>query len=221
MGAGANYAPRYEGAASYRLRLVPLLDVSYNNGGFFIGVARGIGFNFSEIKSIQYGVRVFVGQERNQNADARLYGMGNIDYFPEASLFFSSRLGPLSFSSGVATGNYGTHADVGGSINFPIGKQNRFRLGTKINWGDAIYNQTYFGVTAAQAAASGNVLTAYNATEGKKDTSMTASWVHNFDKEWSGSTTLTYKRLEGSAQLSPLTQRISANSLSYMLAYRF
>lgn len=221
LGAGLSYAPRYEGAAYNRLRLVPLLDISYNKGGFFIGIARGIGFNFSDSKYIQYGVRALVGQARSQDEDPRLYGTGYIDYYPEASLFLSGRVGPLSFSSGVANSVYGTRADAGCSISIPLGKDDRIRLGAVVNWGDANYNQTYFGVTAAQAAASGNVLTPYNAGEGKKDTAWSASWRHSFDKEWFGSTSLTYKRLEGGAQFSPLTQRTSTLGLSYILGYRF
>ena len=221
LGAGASYAPRYDGAANNRLWLVPLVDVNYRNGGFFIGVARGIGFNFSEMKSIQYGARLLLGQARSQSADPRLNGMGDINYFPEAGLFFSSRLGPLSISSGAATGEHGTHADAGCSLNVALGKNDRFRLGATLNWGDTNYNQTYFGVTAAQAAASGNVLTIYNAAEGVKDSVLSAAWTHNFDKQWFSNTSLTHKRLQGSAELSPLTQRTVTNSLSYIVAYHF
>ena len=221
LGTGVSYAPRYEGAADNQLRLVPLLDVSYNKGGFFIGVARGIGFNFSEVKYFQYGVRVLLGQARSQEADARLYGMGNIDYYPEGSLFFSTRLGPVSLSTGVASSDHGTHADFGGNISIPLGEADRFRLGATINWGDSIYNQTYFGVTSTQAIASGNVLTPYNAAEGKKDTVVSASWSHNFDKSWFSNVGVNYKRLEGSTQLSPLTQRVSMVSTSMILGYHF
>lgn len=221
MGTGVVSAPRYEGAADNQLMLIPLLDLSYNKGGFFIGVARGIGFNFSEVKYFQYGVRVLLGKARSQDADARLYGMGNIDYYPEGSLFLSTNLGFLSLSSGIASSDYGTHADVGGNIAIPLGENNRFRLGATINWGDPIYNQTYFGVTTAQATASGNVLTPYNAAEGKKDTALSAAWIHSFSKSWFSTASVSYKRLEGSAQLSPLTQRTSMLSAGLMLAYRF
>jgi outer membrane scaffolding protein for murein synthesis (MipA/OmpV family) len=221
MGAGVSYAPRYEGAALNRLRLVPLLDVNYSNGGFFIGVARGIGFNFSESKVVQYGVRVLLGRERSQSEDPRLYGTGDINYYPEAGVFLSTRLGPLSLSSGAATSDYGTRADLGCGIGFPLGKDDRFRLNVTANWGDTNYNQTYFGVTATQAAASGNVLTPYNATEGVKDSVVSASWTHNYDKHWFANTSFSYKRLQGSAQLSPLTERPSMNSMSLMLGYHF
>ena len=221
IGTGVSYAPRYDGDAENQLRVVPLLDINYNKDKFFIGVTRGIGFNFSEVKYFQYGVRVLLGQARSQDADVRLYGMGNIDYYPEGSLFFSTHLGFISLSSSVASSDYGTHADIGSNIAIPLGEEDRFRLGATINWGDSVYNQTYFGVTAAQATASGNILTAYNAAEGKKDTSLSASWVHHFDKSWFCNLGVSYKRLEGSAQLSPLTQRTSMVGESLMLGYRF
>ncbi len=221
LGAGTSYAPRYEGAANNRLRLVPLIDVSYNNGGFFIGAMRGIGFNFSKVKYFQYGVRVQLGAARSQSDDPRLYGMGDIDYYAEPGIFMSTQLGPLSLSVGAANSAYGTRADAGLGLGIPLGKQDRFRLSARANWGDANYNQTFFGVTAAQSLASGGVLTPYTATEGKKDTVFSASWSHNFDPEWSISTSLSHKRLESSVQLSPIVERTSMNSMSLMLGYHF
>src|SRR5450756_1154254 len=58
LGGGASYAPRYEGAAGNRLRFMPLLEASYNNGKLFISPLRGIGYNFSDEKEVQYGVRL-------------------------------------------------------------------------------------------------------------------------------------------------------------------
>ena len=220
LGVGVVYAPRYEGSMYNRLRLAPILDISQKNGGGFIGV-RGIGYDFSEIESVHYGVRIVLGASRSPSEDARLNGMDFIDYYPEAGVFLNTRLGPLSLSSSVARGQYGTHAELGGAIGLPLGKNDRLRIGRTLNWGDTLYNQTYFGVTATQAIASANVLVAYNATEGLKSSVTSAAWIHNFNKNWSSTTSLSHKRLEGSAQFSPITQRTSSNSLSLMLGYRF
>ena len=76
-------------------------------------------------------------------------------------------------------------------------------------------------MTALQGAASGNVLTAYNASAGIKDYALTANWVHNYDKEWFSNAGLSYKWLTGSAQQSPLTQRSSMGSLDFLMGYRF
>ena len=55
LGGGVASVPRYEGAATNRLRFVPLIEVG--DGHFFAGTYRGIGYNFSEDKNIQYGRR--------------------------------------------------------------------------------------------------------------------------------------------------------------------
>jgi outer membrane protein len=221
LGGGASYAPRYEGAEAYRLRFMPLLDASYSNGKFFISLLRGIGYNFSDAKDVQYGVRLTPGHSRRQSADPHLNGMGDIGFTPEAGLFYNQRFAPWYISSGITTGSHGTHAELGGGIGFPLSAADRLRLGVNFNWGDARYNQTYFGVTPEQAAASGNVLTAYNAGAGIKDYAVTANWLHNYDKKWFSTAGISFKWLTGSAQQSPLTQRSSMASLNYLMGYRF
>lgn len=221
LGGGASYAPRYEGAAGNNLRFMPLMDASYNNGKLFINPLRGIGYNFSDEKDVQFGVRLMPSHSRKQSADPNLSGMGDIGYIPEAGLFFNQRFAPWYISSGISTGSHGTHAEIGGGIGIPLSTADRMRLGINLNWGDTRYNQTYFGVTAAQASASGNVLTAYNASAGIKDYALTVNWVHNYDKEWFSNAGLSYMWLTGPAQQSPLTKRSSMGSLNFLLGYRF
>jgi len=221
VGGGVSHAPRYEGAARDRLRFMPMLEASYNNGKIFLSPMRGIGYNFSEAKGLQYGVRLTIGRNRKQTVDPHLNGMGDIDFTPEIGIFFNQRFAPWFISSGITTSDHGTHVELGGGIGLPLSATDRLRLAINVNWGDRKYNQTYFGITAAQAAASGNVLTAYDAAAGNKDHAFTANWVHNFDQAWSSSAGLSYKWLAGSAAHSPLTQRSSAGSANLALGYRF
>ena len=221
MGGGLSYAPRYEGAASGQLRFMPLLDASYNDGKFFISPLRGIGVNFSEEKDVQYGTRLSLGRGRDQSADAHLNGMGNINYVPEAGVFYNQRFGAYYFSSGVSSGSNGSHAEIGSGIGFPLGAEDRLRLGVNINWADYKYTQTYFGVTTVQATASGNELTVYDASAGVTDYALTTNWTHNYNKKWFSNTGLSFKQITGSAQQSPLTQRSSNGSVNYLLGYRF
>lgn len=220
-GGGLSYAPRYEGSASNRLRFMPLLDASYNNGKLFISALRGVGYNFSATRNAQYGLRLAPGHGRKQNADPRLNGMGNIGYSIEAGVFLNLRFAPWYVSSGLTTGVHGTHAELGAGIGFPLSPRDRLRLGTNLNWGNTKYNQTYFGVTSIQAAASGNVLSAYDASAGIKDYAFTANWMHGFSKEWFSSANYSFKRLTGSTQYSPLVMRRSFNSFNFLLGYRF
>jgi len=221
LGGGVSYAPRYEGAANDRFRFVPLLDASYNNGKFFISPIRGVGYNFSDDKDVQYGVRLSIGRGRNQNVDPHLNGMGDIRYVPEAGLFYNQRFGAFYISSGISSGENGSHAEVGTGLGFHLGVDDRVRVGINLDWGDYKYSQTYFGVTSSQSAASGNELVAYDASAGVTDYALTSNWVHNFDRKWFSNTGLSFKQLTGSAQLSPLTQRSTSASINSILGYRF
>lgn len=219
VGGGLSYAPRYEGSASDRWRPMPLLEANY--GHWFISPLRGAGYDFSDNRDMQYGVRLSLGHARKQNADGRLNGMGNIGYSLESGLFFNVRFAPFYISSGISTGVHGTHAELGTGIGFPVSDADRLRFGVNMNWGDTKYNQTYFGVTQAQATASGNVLTPYDATAGVKDIALTGNWTHNYSKEWFSNAGLSFKRLTGSAQYSPLTMRREMTSVNFLLGYRF
>jgi outer membrane scaffolding protein for murein synthesis (MipA/OmpV family) len=221
VGGGISYAPRYEGAANDRLRFMPLLEASYSDGHFFASVLRGIGYNFSDSKNTQYGIRIAPGHRRKESADPHLYGMGSIGFTPEAGLFLNRRFGPWYVSSGISSGNHGTHAELGGGIGFPLSVADRLRFGVNLNWGNAEYSQTYFGVTSAQATASGNVLSAYTASAGVVDYALTSNWQHNYSEEWFSSTGLSYKWLGDSAKRSPLTQRSAMASANFLLGYRF
>jgi len=221
LGGGISYAPRYEGAANDRARFMPLLDASYRNGIFFASPLRGVGFNFSDDRETQYGIRLIPGRTRKESADPRLSGMGNIGFTPEAGLFFNQRFAPWYLSSALSTGSHGTHAELGTGIGFSLSGADRVRVGVNLVWGDTKYNQTYFGVTSEQAAASGNVLTVYNTSAGIKDYALTSNWLHSFNRKWFSIGGVSCKWITGSAKHSPLTQRSSSGSLNYLLGYRF
>ena len=221
LGGGISYGPVYEGAAYSRARFMPLIEATYNYGKLFISPLRGIGYNFSDNGDTQYGIRLASGLIRMESMDPHLNGMGNINFTPEAGLFFNKLFSPWYISSGVSTGSNGTHAELGAGISFHLTKTDHLRLGSNLTWGDAKYNQTYFGVTDTQSIASDNVLTPYNASAGIKDYAVTANWTHNFNKEWFGNCGISYKWLTGSAEQSPLTQQASMARATYLLGYRF
>ncbi len=219
LGGGFAYVPRYEGSANDRFRVMPLFDAT--NGHVFISPQRGIGYNFSNDPAREYGVRLTMGHPRWQNADPRLTGMGDIRYSLEGGAFLNLRFAPWYISSAITSGIHGTHVELGGGIGLPISATDRLRLGVNLNWANAKYNQTYFGVTPDQAFASGYVLTPFDASAGIKDYALTANWAHNFGKQWYSSAGVSFKRLVGSAANSPLTLRRNQPSANFLVGYRF
>jgi outer membrane protein len=219
LGGGLASVPRYEGASKNRLRLVPLLEV--DNGHFFAGTSRGIGYNFSDDKDIKYGLRLTLAPHRNQNVDARLNGMGNVRNAAEAGAFVNAKFTNFYVTSALAASSNGSRFELGGGYELRVSAEDKLRAGVDVNWADSKYMQTYFGINAAQAAASGGVLTAYTATSGVKDTALKLNWMHSYSKEWFSNAGVTFKQLGSSAKSSPLTVKNSANSASFVVGYHF
>lgn len=218
-GGGLASVPRYEGASKNRLRFAPVLEIS--DGHFFAGTSRGIGYNFSDDKTLQYGARITLASYRKQNADARLNGMGDISNAAELGGFLDARFSPWYLTSSVASSSHGAHLELGGGYETQLSAADKLRGGLELDWANGKYMQTYFGVNAAQAAASAGVLTAYNATSGIKDYALKLNWMHSYSKEWFSNAGVSYKQLAGSARNSPLTQRNSMSTVSFVVGYNF
>lgn len=219
LGGGVGSVPRYEGSANNRLRFVPMLDVE--NGHFFAGTSRGVGYNFSDDKSLQYGLRLTMSPYRKQSIDPHLNGMGDVNRSAEAGAFVSARFSPWYVNSSLAGSSHGARLEVGGGYELQLSPSDQLRAGVELNWANGKYMQTYFGVSPTQAAASAGVLTAYNATSGIKDTALKLNWMHSYSKEWFSNAGVTVKQLGTNAKNSPLTMKNTANSASVVLGYKF
>lgn len=219
VGAGISDRPRYAGAAENRLRGLPFIEAT--DGHFFASLLRGVGYNFSRRRGLEYGLRLALGHVRRTSSDPHLAGMTDISYSIEAGAFLNKRFAPWYVSSGISTGRHGTHAELGGGFGMPLSRVDRMRMSVNLNWGDTRYNQTYFGVTRAEAAASGNVLTPYLAGAGVRDYAVSINWAHNYTKQWFSTLGASYARLSGSARSSPLTLRADQRGFNFMVGYRY
>ncbi len=219
VGGGVASVPRYEGSTSNRLRAVPVFEAE--KGHFFAGVTRGIGYNFSDDQSIQYGVRATLAHGRRENVDVRLNGMGDINYAGELGGFVNFTQDHWYELGNVAASSNGVRAELGAGFHTRLSSSDTLKIGAVLNWGNGKYNQTYFGVSSTQALASGNVLTVYNANSGIKDYGLTANWMHSFGKSWFANIAINVKQISGSAQSSPLTMKTTMQSGAMTVGYRF
>lgn len=216
-GGGLASLPRYEGAADYRVRPVPLFQASY--GGFFAGTLSGIGYRFVRHRDLQFGVRIGAAPGRKESADPLLAGTGDLKAAGEAGLFLRARFGHGYFNGKVSGGSRGSRAELGTGVDFRAGETNILRTGVTANWASAGYMQTYFGISAAQSATSG--LPAYDAAGGMHNYGVGVSWTHIFARHWLGNVAFAEKRLAGSARNSPLAQSESSHSVSCVALYLF
>jgi outer membrane scaffolding protein for murein synthesis (MipA/OmpV family) len=100
-----------------------------------------------------------------------------------------------------------------------LGERHRVSLSAGVGIVNANYNDSYFGVTAEEAARSR--FHAYRPGGGVQDVHVGARWNWVLSPSWMLTSNLQAKRLLGDARLSPLTERSTNLTVSTAFAYRF
>lgn len=161
---------------------------------------------------------------RRESESDQLLGMGDIPATVRARLnlrwepapYWAVNLGS-SFDALNRVGGYVVNGSVSRTVL--LGGHQRLILGASITGAGDRYMQTWYGVTPAQSAAAG--YPEYEAPEGLRDISASATWRNDFDAHWAGFASLSASRLLGPAADSPLALKRNGYGLSIGLARRF
>jgi len=231
LGGGVGVAPRYSGSDENRVSTALVLDYSMRNG-FFVSSTRGLGYGNS-LGNLDYSAALsYRTGRKDHNVDSdtmsdgsdHLRGMGNVK---------GSALGVVGLgykltnwlSAQVQAEVPFSQRDNGAALHFGIvsplyhSPKNSVTLGLTSSWGTNDYMQTYYGVSAAQSAASG--FTQYHAGSGIYACSLNLDWTHNFTESWSVVADAGYTQLAGDARNSPIVQRKASPTGSLTVTYRF
>ncbi len=177
-GAASLYAPAFTGSKDYNLSVMPDLRVQYKDR-LFASVPEGLGYNVVTRAPGQNGWKIgplakveFGRDEDGENAFTldggtnALRGMGDIDATLEVGGFVDYRWGVVQSRLELRQG-FGGHegfvADANLNYADNVGPV-RFSVGPRLTYASQDYNQTYFGINAAQSAGTG--LAQYNADGG-------------------------------------------------------
>ena len=227
LGAGLAIAPEYAGAAKSRVFAVPLADY-HSAGGFFASITRGIGIQGKE-GSLDLSAALAYASDRKDKRDAlsmgsdALKGMGSISGAAVAKLGAVLDLGGMQLKASAELAL--SHVARGNAYQFGAGMPlfasaaDQLAVGISADYSDGSNAQTFFGVTAAQSAASG--YKAFTAKAGFEKFGAALNCHHTIDANWSASSMLGLASLAGDAANSPLTKR--KNSLVWLstLNYKF
>lgn len=118
---------------------------------------------------------------------------------------------------GNVDGPGGVHFGAAGELRRDIGA-NRVWLGLGLHGGDATYRQAYFGISAAEAAASGLPVSTYGA--GLTDMSVTVGYARPLSRNLYAGASLSYAHLLGDAADSAKIARPESVKLGVGLGYR-
>lgn len=228
IGTAMMVAPRYLGADSYRVQVLPVLAVQ--RGIFFADTSRGAGVQFQTDGGFYASQSVFYDFGRLQRnsvlrpGSPRLAGTGDVPGSVTTRTLLMQQITP-SFS-------------VNAEAEFALkdgARRNRYRLGAEFNLlqtaadtvalnadvhaGDRRYNQAYFGVTDAQSARTH--FAAFKAGSGMYAYSVGASWNHTLSQHWTTTVQIAVMQYVDNAKASPLVANRTAVTGDAAVTYTF
>ncbi|WP_265448265.1 MipA/OmpV family protein [Enterobacter hormaechei] len=231
LGGGVDVAPRYSGSDKSRVTAAQVVDYAMANG-FFISTTRGLGYG-NRVGNLDYSAALSYRagrKDRDVSSDSIASGS---DYL--------RGMGDIKGSAVVVPGlgyritdwlNVQLQADVpvserdnGEAVHFGIASplytspENSVTLALTGSWGSSKYMQTYYGVSAAQSAASG--FARHDAGSGIYAYSLNLDWTHKLTSRWSLLAAAGVTQLTGEAGDSPIVQRKTSPVGSLKVTYSF
>jgi len=239
IGAGVEYEPEYEGSDVYETSAMPGFQAVWRDR--FMISPMGLGAFIINEENFRLSAAVGYGGGRKESDSPYLRGMGDIDDGAEISLGMQYDLGGLVATADVrkfTSGSKGTLVSFGLQSEVPfgvalgallptgtniseVGNERGLVLtgGMSVDWGDEKYNQSFFGVNAAQSASSG--LTQYSAGSGAKSVNLDLGFAKPLGKNWGLTGGVTYSRLLGDVADSPLVKSDNSLSASLFVGFNF
>jgi outer membrane scaffolding protein for murein synthesis (MipA/OmpV family) len=223
VGAAVLAGTEYQGSDERRTLALPVLDYQWANG-WFAGTTNGIGYNFAGSNNMQYGLRLTADLGRKESRSSALRGTGDVDAKAEFGGFFNYALTPeFSLTSSLRYGagqeGKGLVVDLGGAYSTQLAAQWRLGVGAGVSLANAEYMQSFFGVTAAQATASG--YRAYAPKAGVRNGRVNLSLTYMATPRVSVTAGLSANTLLGDAADSPLVRKKTSVNGLLAAAYAF
>jgi len=221
LGGGIAAAPRFPGANTDRARLVPLALIEYRDW-IFLGPA-GLGANLIDSGGWRVGPIMGLWPGRSEERDEHLNGLGDISGSVTAGVFARYRVG--SFEVGGTVRQAVTPTDNGllgllhADYRVSLGDRLSASFGPEIEFANARYSRTWFGVTPTQSQDSG--LPVFTPRAGVKDVGVHASLTYRASQHVLLRTFANFKELTGDISDSPIVQCRNQLLVGAGLAYHF
>ncbi len=201
------------------------LDVSAEyqwSNGFSIGT-NGLGYAIGRSPQFQYGVGL--GYDMGRKADGgALAGMGDVPGHLIAGGFFNYGLTrdfnlTSALRVGAGEGGKGAVLDLGAVYRINLSPQWRLGLGVTTTWANRDYMQSFYGVTDAQSASSGNAV--YTPGAGFREVGANVALSYQINREVSATVGVAATSLMGDARNSPLARNPDSINGMIGLSYKF
>lgn len=218
LGVGAAMTPVYQGADDYRVLPLPAIDIV--EGPIYANFRNGVGLNLVSSRglTIGSGVTFMPGYRRRDVPE----GVGRLTSGAGARVFAAVSsagvIATLGATQGFVGSTRGFIADA--SLSYPVLASRKLIVTPSIatSFADQRHNDRYFGISAAEAQASG--LTAWRGKAGFKDASALLTTIYRLDDRISISGSLGVTTLLGRTASSPLVKHRTLPSVFLSFTYR-
>jgi len=229
LGLGLRSQPAYDGSASQRLGLVPV--IRYLGPSLFARSTQGVlegGVRLELVQGLHAGAQLAYEPERKASDSDFLqtHGVSDVDAGASVGVHveWDHMFGPVPFTL-LARARQNTAVGRGAQVDLRLsaGAYRGGRVGagvfTQTTWATARSTGSLYGVTAQQSAATG--LPEFRAAGGWLFSSFGLLWSIDLNRDWIVVGSLESRHLRGDAARSPIVERASNYYASAGLAYRF
>jgi len=186
IGGGIGMAPQYEGSSDYDIVPLPAGSARFSNGMYIQLMGLNLRANVLPSDMWRLGPVYNYRRERSDVDNNKVDKMQNISDANELGIFggFEWNSWFLFLDILADTGNAydGWYSTLKGGYNWVIDSAWMLSMGAHATYANDDYMDTYFGVSARDAARSG--LKRYNADGGMKDYGIDLGLNWNFAQSW-------------------------------------
>lgn len=220
VGAGAIYEPEYEGGDKFEVSPVPF--IVFNYGDWLEIDPRGVTVTAIQQNGFKLAAKVGYESGRDQDDADRLRGLDDIDFAATVGAKASYEWSGFEFYAAVdqtIDGSESLIGTFGAEYQAPVTERLILGAGVEAVVANDKHMQSYFGVTAAQAASSG--LAEYKAEAGLKRVNVSASAIYMLSENWLVRGEAGVGFLTGDAADSPIVEEKVQPSASLFVGYKF
>ncbi len=206
LGAGVGLAPDYEGSEDYQAIPLPYVNIKWSNHMSINLLSNKAKVNLIPSSIWRGGVVGEYIAERDDVDNNRVDDLEDVDTSFILGGFFGFEYANWSASieamADVADGNDGAIVRLNGGYRIPIDQSWSLSLEAFTTWADDDYMEAYFEIDDADSNRSG--LSTFSADSGFKDVGLNLSASFKPWEHWGLIGLVSYKRLLGDAEDSPV-----------------
>ena len=228
VGLGTKYAPKYMGSDKYNSTIAPYFD--WTNGIWFANSAKGVGLTYSFDNGLYLGQALGYAWGRKdddsawfESGSSHLKGMGKIKTTASSTTTLGWWMTPwIGFEGNVIaplTDSQGALYNIGLNVILFHSDSDTLLVSNIRNYGDARYNNTWFGVTDKQSANTG--FKQFTPDGGSSSVDYAINWQHTFDQNWSAYADLRYTTLANHVRYSPVVEKDDYMTFDVGAFYKF